>query len=86
VTKNFIQSQIRNDNRKSNGKQWTIEDKTLAFSIYKRSARLYKYLTIYFQLPSTRLLKQMLSKISFEIGLNETEKKFKSKVIENAFT
>lgn len=71
MAKHFIQSQIRNANRKLNERRWTIEYKTFALSIYKRSPRLYKYLMTYFQLPSTRLLKQILSKISFETGLNE---------------
>lgn len=52
VAKHFIQSQIRNANRKLNGRRWTIKDKTFALSIYKCS-RLYKYLMTYFQLPST---------------------------------
>lgn len=71
VTKNFIQSQLRNVNKKHNGRRWTVEDNTFALLIYKRSPRLYKYLASYFQLPSTRLLKHMLSKIPFETGLND---------------
>lgn len=49
VTKHFIQSQLRNVDRTPCGKRWTEEDKAFALSIYKRSPRVYKYLSTYFQ-------------------------------------
>ncbi|KAF2886581.1 hypothetical protein ILUMI_19593, partial [Ignelater luminosus] len=69
VTKNFINSQLRNVN-KTNGKRWTTEDKAFALSLYKRSPRLYRYLENQFELPSIRTLKTVLSKIPFASGLN----------------
>ncbi|KAF2904270.1 hypothetical protein ILUMI_01902, partial [Ignelater luminosus] len=69
VTKNFINSQLRNVN-KTNGKCWTTEDKAFALSLYKRSPRLYRYLENQFELPSIRTLKTVLSKIPFASGLN----------------
>ncbi|KAF2903322.1 hypothetical protein ILUMI_02867 [Ignelater luminosus] len=69
VTKNFINSQLRNVN-KTNGKRWTTEDKAFALSLYKPSPRLYRYLENQFELPSIRTLKTVLSKIPFASGLN----------------
>jgi cobalamin biosynthesis Mg chelatase CobN len=69
VTKEFINSQLRNVHRKPSGRRWTIQDKAFALSMYKKSPRLYRYLQAYFQLPSTRTLKHLLSKIPFECGL-----------------
>jgi hypothetical protein len=69
LTKEFINSQLRNVHRKPSGRRWTIQDKAFALSMYKKSPRLYRYLQAYFQLPSTRTLKHLLSKIPFECGL-----------------
>lgn len=71
VTKHFIRSQLRNVNRTPCGRRWTEEDKAFALSIYKRSPRVYKYLSTYFQLPSSRTLKYILSKIPFDTGVNK---------------
>ncbi|CAH1382897.1 unnamed protein product [Tenebrio molitor] len=69
VTKEFINSQLRNVHRKPSGRRWTIQNKAFALSMYKKSPRLYRYIQAYFQLPSTRTLKHLLSKIPFECGL-----------------
>jgi len=71
VTKNFIQSQLRNFNKTSTGKRWTTEDKVFALSMYKRSPRLYRYIQHYFELPSIRTLKRVLSKLPFNPGFND---------------
>lgn len=70
VTSQFINSQLRNVDRAPVGRRWTEQDKTFALSMYKRSPRLYKYLTNYFLLPSSRTLKHILSKIPFDTGMN----------------
>lgn len=72
VRKNFIDSQLRNFDRATSGRRWTEEDKSFALSMYKRSPRLYRYLAAYFQLPSTRTLKGILSKIPFSTGISTT--------------
>lgn len=69
--KNFIDSQLRNVDRTSAGKRWTEEDKIFALSVFKRSPRAYKYLSAFFQLPSTRTLKTLLSKVPFDTGINK---------------
>lgn len=71
VSKHFIKSQLRNVDRTPSGRRWTEEDKAFALSIYKRSPRVYKYLSMYFQLPSSRILKYILSKIPFDTGINK---------------
>lgn len=71
VTQNFIDSQLRNVNRILTGRRWTEEDKIFALSIYKRSPRTYKYLSAFFQLPSPRTLKTLLSKVPFDTGINK---------------
>ncbi|XP_044762250.1 uncharacterized protein LOC123319389 [Coccinella septempunctata] len=69
VTKNFINSQLINFNKPSTGRRWSVNDKTFALSIFKRSPRLYKYLRAFFQLPSPRTLQTLLSNIPFECGI-----------------
>ncbi|KAJ8966123.1 hypothetical protein NQ314_003730 [Rhamnusium bicolor] len=69
VSKDFINSHLRNVGRPPNGRRWTVRDKAFALSIYKRSPRLYRYLRVYFQLPSIRTLKDVLSAIPFECGM-----------------
>nr|XP_015838949.1 PREDICTED: uncharacterized protein LOC107398640 [Tribolium castaneum] len=71
VTKEFINSQLRNATKPPSGRRWSEQDKAFALSVYKRSPRLYKYLQTYFQLPSSRTLKAILSKIPFGPGINE---------------
>ncbi|XP_049826262.1 uncharacterized protein LOC126266401 [Aethina tumida] len=71
VTRNFIASQLRNSSRKSNCKIWSLDDKTFALSMYKRSGKLYRYLQTHFSLSSISTLKSLLSKIEFESGINK---------------
>lgn len=71
VTQNFIHSQLRNVNRTPAGRRWTEDEKVFALSIYKRSPRTYKYLSVFFQLPSPRTLKTLLSKVPFDSGINK---------------
>ncbi|KAF2887359.1 hypothetical protein ILUMI_18815 [Ignelater luminosus] len=51
-------------------KVFMAEDKSFALSIYKRGPRTYRYLQEFFALPSIRTMKDMLSKIPFETGIN----------------
>ncbi|XP_072756955.1 uncharacterized protein [Anoplolepis gracilipes] len=69
VTKDFIRSQLRNVDRTPCGRRWTEEDKAFALSIYKRSPRVYKYLSTYFQLPLSRTLKYILLRPGTKIFL-----------------
>jgi hypothetical protein len=49
VTKEFINSQLRNASVKTTARRWIEQDKAFALSLYKRSPRLYMYLQVYFQ-------------------------------------
>lgn len=71
LTKNYINSQLQNCTRKPSGKWHTLEDKVFALSLYKRGPRLYPYLLNYFDIPSPRTLKEILSCIPFNPGLND---------------
>ncbi|KAJ3652191.1 hypothetical protein Zmor_018177 [Zophobas morio] len=66
-----ITSQLRNVEKKPSAKRWTEQDKIFALSLYKRSPKLYRYLSVYFQVPSTRTLKTILSNIPLDTGINK---------------
>lgn len=71
VTKSFIDSQLRNVGRTPSARRWTEKDKIFALSLYKHSLRVYRYLSTYFQLPSTRTLQIIPSNIPFDTGINK---------------
>lgn len=70
VTHNFILSQTKNQNRKSKGHRFTIDDKILALSIFKQSPKGYKYLSTIFSLPSQKTIMTLLKNIPFLPGIN----------------
>ena len=72
VIKNFIHSQLRNNNKKPTQRKWTVDDKAFFLSWYKRSPKRYTYLSSFFILPSIHLLKGVLSKIPSDTGINES--------------
>lgn len=47
-----------------------LKIKVFALSMYKKSPKLYRYIREFFQLPSERTLKHVLSSIPFETGIN----------------
>lgn len=71
VTKDFINSQLKNCLKSPNARRWTSKGKALALSMYKRSPKLYRYLRFFFQLPSIRTLKRILSAIPIKPGIIE---------------
>ena len=72
VTKNFIHSQLKHNNKKSTQRKWTVDDKAFFLSWCKRSPKMYTYLSSFFILPSIHLLKGVLSKIPFDASINES--------------
>ncbi|CAH0562806.1 unnamed protein product [Brassicogethes aeneus] len=62
---------IRNASRKPRGRCWSDDDKAFALSMYKRSGKLYRYLSTHFSLPSIPTLKNLLGKIQLSTGINE---------------
>lgn len=71
ITYNFILSQLKTQNKKSNGRRYTQEDKILALSIFKQSSKAYNYLSTIFSLPSPKTLNLFLHNIPFYPGLNK---------------
>lgn len=66
----LLQSQLKNTSRKLSGRRWTLDDKVLALSLYKKSSSCYRLLRRLFCLPSISSLKALLNKIPLECGIN----------------
>lgn len=66
----LLQSQLKNTPRKLPGRRWTIDDKVMALSIYKRSTACYRLLKRLFCLPSEGTLKALLNRIPMRCGIN----------------
>ncbi|CAH0563801.1 unnamed protein product [Brassicogethes aeneus] len=62
VTFEFLKPQLKYDDKSD--EKWS-KDKTLGLSLYKRSPKLYRYLSYHFLLPSVDNLKSTLTKIPF---------------------
>lgn len=58
--------------KKPSGRRFTMEEKILSLSIYKRNPKNYTLLAKYFTLPSAKSLKRLLARIEVEAGLNKT--------------
>ncbi|XP_063895591.1 uncharacterized protein LOC135118220 [Helicoverpa armigera] len=70
--KTMMFSAIRNENRSSQGKRWSDNDKALAIAMYKKSPKLYRYLRHLLPLPSPRTLQNVLSKMPMNPGFNKS--------------
>ncbi len=70
VTRNFILSQLRLQQKKSKGRRFTTDEKILSLSLFKRGPRVYKLLRSMFALPSRKTLMQMLNQIPLNVGIN----------------
>ncbi|CAG4960582.1 unnamed protein product [Parnassius apollo] len=66
----LLQSQLQNTPRKLTGRRWSIDDKVMALSIYKRSTGCYRLLRRLFCLPSEGTLKALLNRIPMKCGIN----------------
>ncbi|CAH2088902.1 unnamed protein product [Euphydryas editha] len=67
----LLQSQLKNVPRKITGRRWTLDDKILALSIYKKSSQCYRLLKRLICLPSVSSLKGLLNKIPLICGINK---------------
>lgn len=68
--RSLIESSFRNCKKDAKGRRWTLDDKLLALSIYKRSPRTYSYLCHLLVLPSVRTLQALLHKLPMKTGIN----------------
>ena len=71
VTKNLVKAEMRNFKKKPNGRTWNTSDKLFALSIYKRSARAYRFMREYILLPSESTLKSMLDNVPIKPGISD---------------
>lgn len=66
----FTNLQIRETRKKNKGRRFTLDEKLLSLSLYKKSPKSYRLLSSLFTLPSRRLLSTMLSKVPIETGIS----------------
>lgn len=71
TTSSFFLCQLRNRGLKPKGRSFSIEDKIMALSLFKQSARGYRLLSRFFSLPSRKTIISLLSGIPFDTGINE---------------
>ncbi|XP_052740311.1 uncharacterized protein LOC128198019 isoform X2 [Bicyclus anynana] len=72
AAKIFTGMQYKQTPKKPNGRRFTLKEKVLSLSIYKRSPKNYNLLSKFFTLPSPRTLKSLLTQLKLEEGLNKT--------------
>lgn len=76
----FVHMQLQS-NKKPKGRRFTIDDKVLALTMYKKSPKAYSLLYKYFTLPSSKAMKRLLSQIKLYPGINPILfEKFKKKL------
>ncbi|KAF9406036.1 hypothetical protein HW555_013454 [Spodoptera exigua] len=56
--------------KKPKGRRFTIDEKILSLSLYKKSPKAYKHLCSYFSLPSIKAMKRLLGQIKLTTGIN----------------
>jgi hypothetical protein len=66
----FLASQLRCSKRKPKGRRWTIEDKLLALTFYKRSPKCYALMRGVFALPNKKTLIKMVNDVPFLPGID----------------
>lgn len=66
----FTRLQVRETSKKSKGHRFTIDEKMLSLSLYKRSPKCYRILSKLFTLPSKRTLNLILSSVSIRPGIS----------------
>lgn len=66
---NFINSQLRMQQKNPRGRRFTLDDKVFALSLLKQGPKAYKLLRSTFALPSRRTLMNLLNKIDFKVGI-----------------
>lgn len=67
----LLSSQVRCFSQMPKGRRWSVEEKALALSLYKRSSKAYTLLCHAFALPSKRTLKRLVNKLPFTSGIND---------------
>lgn len=63
--------QAQETQKKKKGRRYTMDEKILCLSMYKKSPKSYKLLSRLLTLPSRKSLKQLMSKIKLHAGIND---------------
>ncbi len=71
VTLNFLLSQMKSQTKKPRGRRYCVNDKIFALSLFKQSPKCYRLLQKTFALPSRNSLMKLLSRVPFQVGINE---------------
>lgn len=66
----FSNLQLRETKKKPRGRRFTLNEKMLSLSLFKKSPMLYKLLSKLFTLPSSRTLNSLLSTVKLKAGIN----------------
>ena len=69
---NFVHMILRNAHKNSKGRRFTMDEKLLCLSIFKRSAATYRYLGTFLPLPSPTSVKKLLRRIKLDTGITPT--------------
>lgn len=69
ATSLFMKLQVRETTKASRGRRFSIDEKMLSLSLYKRSPKCYGMLSKLFTLPSKRTLNKILSTVSIRPGI-----------------
>lgn len=72
AAKIFTNMQYTQTHKRARGRRFTLKEKVLSLSMYKKSPKCYTLLYKYFTLPSIKSLKRLLAKIEIESGLNKS--------------
>lgn len=64
--------QAQETQKKKKGRRYTMDEKILCLSLYKKSPKSYKLISKLLTLPSRKSLKQLMSRIKLHAGINET--------------
>lgn len=66
----FLHMQLQTA-KKDKGRRFSLEEKVLALSLYKKSPKCYGLLNKYFTWPSSKTMKRLLSNIKITPGINK---------------
>lgn len=66
----FTKLQMRETQKKNKGRRFTIDEKILSLSLYKRSPKCYRMLSMMFTLPSAKTLHNVLNSVSITTGIS----------------
>jgi len=66
----FTKLQLRETKKKNKGQRFTLDEKIMSLSLYKRSPKCYRMLSIMFTLPSPKTLQNVLSSVSITTGVS----------------